>query len=265
MLQVAPVRKDWQAGKVTMCRFCAKPRPERAHHCTVCGVCVMRLDHHCPWINNCVGFNNHKYFLLTCFYTVLACTAGLFSTLPELMSVAAGLRAALHGAQSDIALGTFDELSFLLFGFVAVLIATFVMPLFGIQLQMTIRNRTAVEENYTVSPNPFDRGAVLANLAQIFGTLGPDWLLPIKPLRPVTDGLTFPSRETDPIPLEELSQDDLRMEWADSPTRAGEAFWSAHYKVKSDEEVPRPSVLEYWWGCMQLDCDGNPPPKGAFS
>lgn len=47
------------------CVKCTPPirRPPRAHHCGVCRQCVLRLDHHCPYLNQCIGAGNFKYFV----------------------------------------------------------------------------------------------------------------------------------------------------------------------------------------------------------
>ncbi|BES95086.1 unnamed protein product [Nesidiocoris tenuis] len=50
--------EDW-----TVCTRCETYRPPRAHHCRICKRCIKRMDHHCPWINNCVGERNQKYFI----------------------------------------------------------------------------------------------------------------------------------------------------------------------------------------------------------
>ncbi|CAF0742558.1 unnamed protein product [Rotaria sordida] len=55
----------------TKCLKCDVMRPPRAHHCKVCQKCVVRYDHHCPWINNCVGYRNHVHFILFCFFMAL--------------------------------------------------------------------------------------------------------------------------------------------------------------------------------------------------
>ncbi|KAL6044142.1 Palmitoyltransferase [Balamuthia mandrillaris] len=55
------------------CKICKVPKPPRAHHCHVCRKCVLKMDHHCPWVCNCVGHFNHRYFFLFLFYLWVGC------------------------------------------------------------------------------------------------------------------------------------------------------------------------------------------------
>jgi len=71
------------------CRTCIQPKPDRAHHCHICRKCVLKMDHHCPWIGNCVGHANYKFFFLFilylwvgCFYLVCMCAPAVFWAVP---------------------------------------------------------------------------------------------------------------------------------------------------------------------------------------
>eukprot|EP00033_Pygsuia_biforma_P003935 GCRY01004311.1.p1 GENE.GCRY01004311.1~~GCRY01004311.1.p1 ORF type:complete len:335 (-),score=20.59 GCRY01004311.1:94-1098(-) len=65
------------------CDKCYLEKPPRTHHCSVCKRCILRMDHHCPWIANCVGHHNAHYFFLFIFYaTVLCFFIGYFTFTP---------------------------------------------------------------------------------------------------------------------------------------------------------------------------------------
>lgn len=46
----------------TLCPFCEVSYTQDSRHCFICNKCVHNFDHHCPWLNNCVGRDNHLVF-----------------------------------------------------------------------------------------------------------------------------------------------------------------------------------------------------------
>lgn len=49
------------------------PKPERTHHCSICKTCIVKYDHHCPWLNQCVGLYNERYFMMFLFWLSFGC------------------------------------------------------------------------------------------------------------------------------------------------------------------------------------------------
>jgi hypothetical protein len=61
----------------SFCEACQIQRPPRCHHCSVCNRCILQFDHHCVWLNNCIGYANVRSFLLLLWFLCVGCWYGV--------------------------------------------------------------------------------------------------------------------------------------------------------------------------------------------
>nr|XP_023696540.1 probable palmitoyltransferase ZDHHC12 isoform X2 [Paramormyrops kingsleyae] len=146
------------------CGRCLLQQPMRSRHCQTCRHCVRRFDHHCPWIENCVGERNHRWFVL---YLAV-----------QLLVLLWGLRAACSGFVQAPAWGQWLEQNGLLMlaSSATGIFSVVVVLLLGSHLYLISLNTTTWEfmSRHRISylkhcgdENPFDRG-ILRNLWEFF-------------------------------------------------------------------------------------------------
>ncbi|EEE67131.1 probable protein S-acyltransferase 12 isoform X1 [Oryza sativa Japonica Group] len=174
------------------CSRCQNGKPPRCHHCSVCNRCVLKMDHHCVWVVNCVGARNYKYFLLFLVYTFVETVLDTLVLLPYFIEF---FRDESRRSSSP--------------GDIAILFVTFVLNLafalsllcfIGMHASLVTSNTTSIEvhERRNSVSWKYDLGW-RKNLEQVFGTKKLLWFLPLYSAEDLHNigalhGLEFPTR-----------------------------------------------------------------------
>jgi len=135
------------------------------------------MDHHCPWINNCVGYHNYKYFVLFLLYTVI--------TAITIMALLIG-----RGFISDVTVTVMDAIFMWFLGIIVVAVTILVSCLLSYHINLVAKNYTTIEYHSVHYANwnrphgsrepshKYDLGLV-ENLYTILGPSLTTWLIPI--------------------------------------------------------------------------------------
>ncbi|XP_037888491.1 palmitoyltransferase ZDHHC15 isoform X5 [Glossina fuscipes] len=200
-----PVSNRTLSGSIRFCDKCKIIKPDRSHHCSVCGTCILKMDHHCPWVNNCVNFTNYKFFVLFLGYALLYC---LYVALTSLECFIRFWRGELGGS-----MGRFHIL-FLFF--VAFMFAISLISLFGYHVYLLLVNRTTLEAFRAPifriggqDKNGYNLGK-LANFQEVFGDDWKLWFLPV--FTSFGDGFSYPMRHCEEDAESLLGHSDTRLE-----------------------------------------------------
>ncbi|XP_052769685.1 uncharacterized protein LOC128209618 isoform X2 [Mya arenaria] len=62
------------------CNECEMYIPPRSKHCKHCKKCILKRDHHCFMVGNCIGFKNQRYFFVLAFYALITGLVGGYFT-----------------------------------------------------------------------------------------------------------------------------------------------------------------------------------------
>ncbi|EDO16209.1 hypothetical protein Kpol_1014p29 [Vanderwaltozyma polyspora DSM 70294] len=174
-------------GRFRVCRTCNVWKPDRCHHCSACDKCILKMDHHCPWFAECVGFKNQKYFVQFLIYTTVYAILVMTYTSFQIYD----------WFKNELYETEIIKIRLLMVWILSVAVFLTVTCFTGFSIYQTINNRTTIEMytlrkyreelelygNYRDSQltrNIFDLGSTWENWCEVMGTSLWEQLMPVR-------------------------------------------------------------------------------------
>ncbi|KAA0704601.1 Palmitoyltransferase ZDHHC2 [Triplophysa tibetana] len=246
-----PLHTRTGAGAIRYCDRCKVIKPDRCHHCSACDMCVLKMDHHCPWVNNCVGFSNYKFFILFLTYSLIYCLFIAASVLQYFIKFwTLCRRKSAENCPKPDPPESQAKFHVLFLFFVAAMFCISILSLFTYHLWLVGKNRSTIEAfRAPVFRNgPDKNGFSLGfskNIAQVFGDQKKYWLLPVCTSQ--GDGFSFstrlvtidPEQHTEclqPVGLDKGAVDGC-LEQPDPPSESENRLLANDYHSEEDHKV----------------------------
>lgn len=233
------------------CEFCKGYKSPRAHHCRKCNRCVIKMDHHCPWINTCCGHFNHANFTYFLLFAPLGC---IHAAIILICSVYRALNWQYYYYYTNEPVVHLDFVGFICSMFaigLAIGVTIAVGMLFFIQMKCIIKNETGIEQWIIEKAKdrerdeeegefiyPYDLGC-WKNMGEVFTLSG----------KPKSDGFTWnivPDCHQYTLTIEQICQKALKRER------------TVEYLIGIDYNGSWLPVKMGWRVCVNFPCTDEP-------